>query len=263
MGPYYKTKEEIVRKKIQNQGNKKGNKKRNKEGDKRKGVDASYSVSHMKSQQNNSVEPDDLGSASSAVFICKRCGRCCSHNATLALFEWEADRLKKYAKKYDAVIKPAIIAKVRNVKIILQWGLESKNGKCPFLSSKGCMIYKDRPLVCRAFPLITSGFYGYEKMISSECPNIIIPSWVKKKGEVTKLEIHNEISTTYKEMFIAVQKLDAGRVWISDLSRYVVRQLGSRLDEFSGREIGLLQLCLESGLYDEKFMKKEIAFFSA
>lgn len=192
-------------------------------------------------------------SGDAVSFECRRCGRCCSEIRNLALFEWEAERLAKRKAK----IKPAIIAKVGNIRMILQWGLESRKGKCPFLTKKGCRIYKDRPLVCRAFPFNNSGSWQTSGILSEVCSSLVIPRTMSKTKEALLVELEQ----LYGDTYIAAQKLDAARVWISDLSRYAVRRLGPKISEFSGRELGLLELCIDSGIYDRKFLRREIGFF--
>jgi Fe-S-cluster containining protein len=186
-------------------------------------------------------------------FECKRCGKCCSNIGNLAIFEWEASNLAKHKVK----IKPAIIAKVGDLQLILQWGLEGKAGKCPFLTSKGCKVYKDRPLVCRAFPFSSSGSEKLSGMISNECSSLIVPEAVDKTKDIFLYEVEQ----TYGDTYTAAQKLDAARIWISDLSRYAVRQLGKELEPFNGKEIGLLDLCVKGGLYTKKFIDRETKFF--
>lgn len=191
-------------------------------------------------------------------FECRRCGRCCSNMSDLTLFEWEAERIRKHGAGHKAKVRPTIIAKVGNAKIVLQWGLESRNGRCPFLTAKGCKIYSDRPLVCRAFPLQNSGFPTTQGILSDDCPNIIV---LKASGRTQK-EFLEEMERSYGESFAAARKLDAARVWIGDLSRYTVRKLGPEIREFSGKELGLLELCARSGIYDRKFLRREIGFFT-
>jgi len=199
-----------------------------------------------------------MDNSSTSTFECKHCGACCSNMDDLALFEWEKDRLSKDKSIKGIKIRPAIVVRLGKARVILQWGLKNKNGKCPFRSNDRCKIYSKRPLVCRSFPFMTSGIHTVDKMLSKECPNLKLPT---VKGVVRKEEFLNELSRAYGKSFDSVQKLDAARMWVGDLSVYVARLLGERVDSFKDEEIGLLALCLREGIYDKRTLDREVKFF--
>ena len=54
--------------------------------------------------------------------------------------------------------------------LVILYGYESKD--CPFLKGNDCQVYGDRPLVCRAFPVFSTGLLTSQGslMKSSRCP---------------------------------------------------------------------------------------------
>ena len=199
----------------------------------------------------------------STTFSCQRCGKCCSNMDNLALFEWEKERLQRLSQHHgiDLDIRPGITAKAGKMTIILQWGLKSKTGVCPFLKtnedgSRGCAIYDDRPMVCRAFPLSRSGLNGIDELISMDCPSATIPFDDEEK--VARSEFFTRMKGYYGEVFDAAFRLDAARFWIRDMVKFVA----SRLTEVKNEQIGLLELAIREGIYDKEFLDREIRSLS-
>ncbi|VVB73157.1 Uncharacterised protein [uncultured archaeon] len=178
----------------------------------------------------------------------------------LALFELEKERL--LGLKPDLDVRPGVTAKAGKMTIILQWGLRSKNGVCPFLAtsadgSKGCSIYDDRPMVCRAFPLSRSGLNGTDELISMDCPSAAIP--FGEKEIVAGAEFFSKMGSYYGEVFDAAFRLDAARFWMRDMVKFVA----SRLTEAKNEQIGLLELAIREGIYDKEFLDREIKSLSS
>lgn len=185
-------------------------------------------------------------------FACNRCGKCCSNAGNLALFEWEAKKLGKHKVN----IGPAILMRIgkdKRTRIVLQWAIMG-GVKCPFLTNKGCSVYGSRPLVCKAFPLSKSGFDNPDGIISGECPNVIVP--FEENEKTTKEELARRLKEVYSESFSAAQKLDAARVWVRDLASFVARRIPD--SNLKDEEVGLLELAVREGIYDRKFLEKEI-----
>lgn len=88
----------------------------------------------------------DLEGHSPFSFKCQVCGACC-HNKAIEVSPYEARRLaacrgvtleefyRLYAEEDAAIIR------------------NRPDGSCVFLGAGGCVVYPDRPLVCRMFPL--------------------------------------------------------------------------------------------------------------
>jgi Fe-S-cluster containining protein len=88
------------------------------------------------------------------IFLCQRCGNCCTTEDVAAIAKSLKIPLNKALKKYT--IQDPKKAGVLDFKHILP---------CKFydLSAKGCKIYAIRPWSCRIFPFL--GIYGSEDQV--------------------------------------------------------------------------------------------------
>jgi Fe-S-cluster containining protein len=114
-------------------------------------------------------EADYFRIASQAVFICQRCGNCCTSGDPIRLKPSDVDRIAVHFKI------PADKAMRKYVKQI--GGPRSSLGfrktcPCGFYDKKegGCKIYHARPYSCRIFPFL--GIYGSESriIVHKSCP---------------------------------------------------------------------------------------------
>ncbi|MBU1163415.1 MAG: YkgJ family cysteine cluster protein [Proteobacteria bacterium] len=82
--------------------------------------------------------------------------RCC-RNADMYLYPYDIIRLKDHLGiSSDQFLKQHTISAFRDNKYFPSLMLtmsDEEEKSCPFLSDKGCTIYKDRPFSCRAYPL--------------------------------------------------------------------------------------------------------------
>ncbi len=110
------------------------------------------------------------------MFSCQGCGVCCKSRDDakfgMVVFDFEAKILLKKAKELniDLKLEPCISFsdKKSQKEIILSYKLE--DDVCPFYKNK-CVIYKDRPILCRAFPILTAGIHSDGEIIrSAYCP---------------------------------------------------------------------------------------------
>lgn len=99
----------------------------------------------------------------------------------LVLFPWEREPLIKLAKKMgvkvDIRLSAGLFSKTDKSIVIVEYILHCD--KCPFLSnSKTCDIYNDRPLICRTFPIMSTGLIipKLPIIVTSSCPNNQIPN---------------------------------------------------------------------------------------
>jgi Fe-S-cluster containining protein len=73
----------------------------------------------------------------------------------LPIEEWEVKRINDLSKEkgVNVKIKPlySIFDVTNQVSLVYRWILEGKD--CPFLKDNQCLIYNERPLRCRTYPL--------------------------------------------------------------------------------------------------------------
>jgi Fe-S-cluster containining protein len=82
--------------------------------------------------------------------------RCCK-DADMYLYPYDIIRMKKrLGISSDRFLKHYVIQAVRDnpyfPSLMLKMS-DDEEKSCPFLSTEGCTIYKDRPFSCRAYPL--------------------------------------------------------------------------------------------------------------
>ncbi len=150
-------------------------------------------------------------------FKCICCGECCrkisdedSNTKGLPLFEWEVEKIKKLGIDKKIKIEP------------IDFVLDKKSGKyfctgyvltkepCPFLKDNKCSIHKERPIVCRAFPVARNPeFLDDVPDIScfSNCPNFDFKAFLSdslglkdgKDFNLPRKKINEEYAKTFDE----------------------------------------------------------------
>ncbi len=125
-------------------------------------------------------------------FKCICCGECCrkisdegSSAKGLPLFEWEVEKLKELAtsKNINIVIKPIDCVFDKKSKKYFCTGYSLTQEPCPFLSENKCIIHKNRPIVCRAFPVARNPeFLDEVPSLScfSNCPNFDFKAFLRE-----------------------------------------------------------------------------------
>jgi len=138
---------------------------------------------------------------------------------SLALFEFEVERLKQLAKEKNIVLKIAPLKGVLSssgTPVIFNWMLD--HDSCPFLENNRCLIYEDRPLVCRSFPLYTSvasALEGEKKIMifpSNLCPSMKATSEIS--GQMTIDEYSKKLGEVYGDIFSDSVKFDLTNFFI-------------------------------------------------
>jgi Fe-S-cluster containining protein len=117
-------------------------------------------------------------------FTCTKCANCCitlgkgegSANSGLPLFSWEYRRLSRFASENGIKADFAADIIVGETKLVAGWIL--KGPLCPFLREKECIIYEQRPIRCRAYPVEVRNIGGKVRFGSNICPSI--PALYKK-----------------------------------------------------------------------------------
>lgn len=158
-------------------------------------------------------------------FQCKQCGQCCnqfdSKSGGIMILEWEKERLEKIAKEKNIEfrIEPGQTdydAKT-NTLIISTYAFKSK--KCPFLKDKKCSIHPDRPLYCRAYPLLVTIKDKKFNLSILNCPHAAIPKLVNpEKLDWTKEDHYlTAYYKSYGNMFLSALEIELFRHSYLDL----------------------------------------------
>jgi hypothetical protein len=80
-------------------------------------------------------------------YVCRRCSRCCS-DKRIQVNPYEVARLAR-AKDQSTSEFRAAWTEDGNGTVLRQ----NEDGSCVFLGPQGCEVHRDRPLVCRLYPL--------------------------------------------------------------------------------------------------------------
>lgn len=150
-------------------------------------------------------------------FKCVCCGECCKHisdedstSKGLPLFEWEVERIENLAKAngIKLQIEPIDYVLDKNSGKYFCTGYVLNDEPCVFLKNNKCLIHKDRPIVCRAFPIARNpAVLDDVPNLScfSNCPNFDFKAFLRdslgleegKAFELSKDKILKEYSKTF------------------------------------------------------------------
>lgn len=149
-------------------------------------------------------------------FKCLCCGECCSRisddSSGLPLFEWEVEKIRQLAGEKNIKINIEPIDCVLDKKSGLYFctGYVLKSEPCVFLKDNKCSIHRDRPVICRAFPVARSPEFLDEipdLSCFSSCPNFDFKAFLEKSlgledgkpFSLTKEKIIEKYSETFDE----------------------------------------------------------------
>lgn len=135
-------------------------------------------------------------------FSCLHCSKCCKSEKKgisfgLRLFDFEAKILKKRAKELNIsadIIPCTTIADKHSNKNIAIFYMFDNTEICPFLKENKCIVYEERPVMCRAFPIIVSGLETREIVRSNACPAV---KKLKKKDSKNIKEVIDVYGDVY------------------------------------------------------------------
>ncbi len=136
-------------------------------------------------------------------FKCISCGKCCqtfrdqeAKSNGLPLREWELAKFKELAKKHNVKIniQPIDIALEKRSGLYFCVDFKQIIEPCPFLDkNKRCLIYSERPLTCRMYPLAQNPivFPNIDLSHFGDCPGLdakefIIKNLKFKEGKENK-----------------------------------------------------------------------------
>lgn len=128
-------------------------------------------ILNSKVKENKIHEVDKENPSTWLKFTKNSCKTCIATCCTMPIeVRWEdLVRLKLITDEDLALPLKKVIARLKKEKIITAYREESSlfamkqtnDGKCRYLIGNQCKVYKDRPLVCRAFPIETGWRHGY------------------------------------------------------------------------------------------------------
>jgi len=145
-------------------------------------------------------------------FKCKQCGKCCNqfeqdNSGGIMIFEWEKQRLENIAKKKNIKFKiepgQTDYDSKSNTQIITTYAFKAKS--CPFLKNKKCSIHANRPLYCKAYPLLVTISKNKFNLKLLSCPNTILPKPKAKESPATSYY------NIYGNMFLCALELEIFR----------------------------------------------------
>lgn len=145
------------------------------------------------SQASATVSPADGEAGSSPTFSCHRCGSCCTgllerggergfaepapgvyrlpSQGGLRLFAWEARRFD------EGDLEPSLVVADAREDRRVAVSYELRADTCPNFDAEEtrCTIYEDRPIVCRAFPLLLEADGGELGVAASSVCGVRVP----------------------------------------------------------------------------------------
>ncbi len=117
------------------------------------------------------IVPVRLDMDSTFTFGCERdlgCFTRCCRGASIMLTPADIVRMKNRlgATSTEFLALYTSPGKIENTELpipVLKM-LETKDQPCPFLSDDGCVIYEDRPVTCRYYPLAAGMFHNHDEV---------------------------------------------------------------------------------------------------
>jgi len=238
-----------------------------------------------------------------SVFECSRCGNCCEHLRgriseedararspyifmlvppslmTLGLHEWELPGLREKAVSLsiDLRIRPSMVMwdETSKTALTIMWNLDHED--CPFFSQERiCKIYKDRPLVCQTFPLITAGLLSHVIQRISEplrigygtCPSVPKVSFQENKPLfLGSRHVFKELFRAFGEAFVGSLRYEyatimvrdllkdaetKGKICISPMNKEIVKSI------LRSKPVGALAFLESKGLLSEAELKDSV-----
>lgn len=205
-------------------------------------------------------------------FKCKKCGQCCKNfgGGFLPLWEWEVDKLKKIIE--EKFISP-------NLEYSEIW-LDEKSGltfcfqmrlahePCPFLRDNKCVIYKNRPLVCRCFPLHYNPANSENKLSFGNCPYCNLKKFLEKQNSKKEKEIRKYEKFFGKNSFKSSFKLNEIEKSINEIMEKLIRQEKIKIKKLEKTDLEkypepspFFEFLVKAKLMDENTKEKMIKYF--
>ena len=149
-----------------------------------------------------------------SIFNCLRCGSCCKHvdqdyaeRRYIPIFFDEINKLSKLAEEMELEINilPDLTYpdKLNNVCIITSYVLTFEELCSFFDKKKGCLIYQERPLTCKSFPITVWREDGHRKLLKVETSCL----FVKKNLNETLAKNFNELKNFFPQEYKVAEEI--------------------------------------------------------
>lgn len=174
---------------------------------------------------SNPVIPVRLDSQSPMCFSCERdlaCFTSCCHNINILLTPADIIRLKQRLElpsdEFLAIYTIPTLIEGTELPIPMLRPLEEDNFACPFVREEGCIVYEDRPLHCRYYPLGSGIFHNrdesederfYALIKEPTClghdigDEITVQEWIEGQG----IDVYDEINAGWVELILRRKSL--------------------------------------------------------
>jgi Fe-S-cluster containining protein len=124
--------------------------------------------SHHRGTLDHGAEEIEFYYPAGLSWECTRCGRCCMDvegwDRRVLLLEKDMTQLEEAGEQgfHEHKAQEKFVAVMKK-----------EDGRCVFLGEKGCMVYGDRPLLCRMYPFYVERQGGvYVIGVDTECPGV-------------------------------------------------------------------------------------------
>ena len=208
------------------------------------------------------VEPRKYTSESRFKFACRKgmdCYTHCCSDLNIILTPYDIIRMKNRLKltcdQFLAVYtKPEMLSRTK-VPVVTLKMLDDEKRSCPFVTPEGCIIYEDRPVSCRYYPLGMASFREQEIQPSGEdfyfmvreshCLGFradrewSVSEWRKDQG----VEPYDEINSGWMELMLR-KKSFGFQAELSEESRRMFFMVSSNVDK------------LRRFIFESSFLKK-------
>ncbi len=105
-------------------------------------------------------------------FECQRCGRCCTCEGYVFMFEKDLRRLIENEGYTREELQRSYLSTFRGYTVLR----DKANNECIFWDNeiKGCKVYKNRPTQCQTYPFWNNVFKSKEAFLreKEDCPGI-------------------------------------------------------------------------------------------
>ena len=215
------------------------------------------------------IEPRKYTAESRFKFACNKGMKCYTHccsDLNIILTPYDIVRMKNRlgltCDQFLAIYtKPEMLARTRLPMVTLKM-LDDDKKNCPFVTPDGCIIYEDRPVTCRYYPLGSAAFREQEiqptgedfyfMVRESHCLGFeedkewTVSEWRKDQG----VELYDEANRGWME-FMMKKKSFGFQAELSEESRAMFFMVSSNVDK-------LKRFIFESSFLDKYDIEKNI-----